>query len=97
MFIGFDMVSEREMTVVFTYHSLHFSFSWRCPCDYDAICCTDGKTIQWSLNAQQYEQYVCIVLSSTVSQLCKPQVEQMNVVSVPQPTIFYLMEMSLRL
>jgi len=31
---------------VFTYHSLHFCFPWRRPCDYHAICCMDGKTIQ---------------------------------------------------
>jgi len=31
---------------VFTYSSPHFCFPWRCPCDYHAICCMDGKTIQ---------------------------------------------------
>jgi len=31
---------------VFTYRSPHFCFSWRRPCDYHAICCMDGKTIQ---------------------------------------------------
>ena len=31
---------------VFTYRSPHFCFPWRRPCDYHAICCTDGKTIQ---------------------------------------------------
>ena len=31
---------------VFTYHSPHICFPWRRPCDYHAICCIDGKTIQ---------------------------------------------------
>ena len=31
---------------VFTYRSPHFCFPWRRPCDYHAICCMDGKTIQ---------------------------------------------------
>ena len=30
----------------FTYRSPHFCFLWRRPCDYHAICCMDGKTIQ---------------------------------------------------
>jgi len=34
----------------FTYRSPHFCFTWRCPCDYHAICCMDGKTIQCSPN-----------------------------------------------
>jgi len=39
---------------VFTYRSPHFSFPWRRPCDYHAICCMDGKTIQCLPNASQY-------------------------------------------
>jgi len=31
---------------VFTYRSPHFCLPWRRPCDYHAICCMDGKTIQ---------------------------------------------------
>ena len=31
---------------VFTYRSPHFCFPWRRPCEYHAIRCTDGKTIQ---------------------------------------------------
>ena len=31
---------------VFTYRSPHFCFPWRRHCDYHAICCMDGKTIQ---------------------------------------------------
>jgi len=31
---------------IFTYRSPHFCFHWRRPCDYHAMCCMDGKTIQ---------------------------------------------------
>jgi len=31
---------------IFTYRSPHYCFPWRRPCDYHAICCMDGKTIQ---------------------------------------------------
>jgi len=39
---------------VFTYRSQHFCFPWRCPCDYHALCCTDGKTIQCLPNPSQH-------------------------------------------
>jgi len=39
---------------VFTYHSPHFCFPWRRPCDYHAICCMDGKTIQCLPNPSQH-------------------------------------------
>ena len=32
----------------------HFCFPWRRPCDYHAICCMDGKTIQCSPNPSQH-------------------------------------------
>ena len=35
-----------QKIAVFTYRSPHFCFPWRRPCDYHAICCTDGKKIQ---------------------------------------------------
>jgi len=39
---------------VFTYRSPHFGFPcWR-PCDYHAICCMDGKTIQCLPNPSQH-------------------------------------------
>jgi len=38
----------------FTYRSPHFCFSWRRPCDYHAICCMDGKTIQCLSNTSQH-------------------------------------------
>ena len=31
---------------VFTYRRPHFCFPWRRPCDYDPICCMDGRTIR---------------------------------------------------
>ena len=34
--------------------SPHFCFPWRCPCDYHAICCMDGKTIQCLPNPSQH-------------------------------------------
>ena len=39
---------------VFTYRSPHFCFLWRRPCDFHAICCIDGKTIQCLPNPSQH-------------------------------------------
>jgi len=39
-----------QKIAVFTYRSPHFCFPWRRPCNYHAICCIDGKTIQWLPN-----------------------------------------------
>ena len=54
MYIRFDMIHEREKIAVFTYRSPHFCFPCRRPCDYHAICCMDGKTIQCLPNPSQY-------------------------------------------
>ena len=54
MFIRFDMIQERKKIAVFTYRSPHFSFPWRRPCDYHAICCMDGKTIQCMPNSSPH-------------------------------------------
>jgi len=35
-----------QKIIVFAYRSPHFCFPWRRPCDYHAICCMHGKTIQ---------------------------------------------------
>jgi len=43
-----------QKIAVFTYHSPHFCFPWRRPCDYHAICCMDGKTIQCLPNSSQH-------------------------------------------
>ena len=38
----------------FLYRRPHFCFPWRRPCDYHAICCMDGKTIQCLPNPSQH-------------------------------------------
>ena len=53
IFIRFDTIHERENIAIFTYRSPHFCFPWRRPCDYHAICCMDGKTIQCLPNPSQ--------------------------------------------
>jgi len=35
-----------QKITVFKYRSPHFCFPWRRLCDYHAMCCMDGKTIQ---------------------------------------------------
>jgi len=43
-----------QKIAIFTYRSPHFCFPWRRPCDYHAICCMDGKTIQCLPNPSQH-------------------------------------------
>jgi len=43
-----------QKITIFTYRSPHFCFLWRRPCDYHAICCMDGKTIQCLPNPLQH-------------------------------------------
>ena len=43
----------RPKIAIFTYRSRHFCFPWRRPCDYHAMCCVDGKTIQCLPNPLQ--------------------------------------------
>jgi len=43
-----------QKIAVFTYRSPHFCFPWRRPCNYRAICCMDGKTIQCLPNPSQH-------------------------------------------
>jgi len=43
-----------QKIAVFTYRSPHFCFPWRRPCDYHAICCMNGKTIQCLPNPSQH-------------------------------------------
>jgi len=54
MFIRFDMIHECKKIAVYTYSSPHFCFSWRRPCDYHAIYCMYGKTIQCLPNPAQH-------------------------------------------
>jgi len=56
-----------QKIAVFTYRSPHFCFPWRRPCDYHAICCMDGKTIQCLPNAKSIA--ACTYLSSILSEL----------------------------
>jgi len=45
IFNGFSYSNRKcKKIAFFTYRSPHFCFPWRRPCDYHAICCTDGKT-----------------------------------------------------
>jgi len=48
-----------QKIAVFTYRSPHFCFPWRRLCDYHAICCMDGKTIQCLPNPSQHVP-ICI-------------------------------------
>jgi len=43
-----------QKIAIFTYRSPHFCFPWRHPCDYHAICCMDGKTIQCLPNTSHH-------------------------------------------
>ena len=43
-----------QKIAVFRYRSPHFCFPGRRPCDYHAICCMDGKTIQCLPNPSQH-------------------------------------------
>ena len=56
---------------VFTYRSPHFCFSWRRPCDYHAICCTDGKTIQRLPNSSQHVPIYLQQFPSYSNRKCK--------------------------
>jgi len=46
--------SQLPKIAVFTYRSPHFCFPWRRLCDYHAMCCMDGKTIQCLPNPSQH-------------------------------------------
>ena len=72
-----------QKIAVFTYCSLHFCFPWRRPCDYHAICCMDGKTIQGLPNPSQqvpiyHGLYVCIILYANDILLLAPSVNALQ-------------------
>jgi len=60
--------TQLQKIAVFTYCSPHFCFPRRRPCDYHALCCMDGKTIQCLPNAlhqvpiylQQFPSYTML-------------------------------------
>jgi len=56
---------------VFTYRSPHFCFPWRRPCDYHAICCMDGKTIQCLSNILQHVPIYLQQFPSYSNRMCK--------------------------
>ena len=72
--------SKCKKIAVFTYRSPHFCFPWRRPCDYHAMCCMDGKTFQYLSNLSQH-----VPISSTVSQLFEPQVQEITIFTYRSP------------
>ena len=61
-----------QKIAVFTYRSPHFCFPWRRPCDYHAIYCMDGKTIQCLPNPSQYVPIYLIQFPSyMLKSMCK--------------------------
>ena len=60
-----------QKIAVFTYCSPHFCFSWRRPCDYHAICCMDGKTIQRLSNPLQHVPIYLQQFPSYSNRKCK--------------------------
>ena len=77
---------------VFTYHSPHFCFTWRRPCDYHAICCMDGKTVQCPPNASPHVPIYLQQSPSYSNRKCKNRRFH-----VPQPTYLFPLETALRL
>jgi len=67
----------------------HFGFPCRRPCDYQAICCTNGKTIQCLPNPSQHISIVGRQFPSYSNRKCKKY--------VPQPTFLFPLEAPLRL
>jgi len=60
-----------QKIAIFTYCSPHFCFSWRRPCDYHAICCMHGKTIQCLSNPLQHVPINLQQFSSYSKHKCK--------------------------
>ena len=78
---------------IFTYRSPHFCFPWRRPCDYHAICCMDGKTIQCLSNRSQHVPIYFQKFPSYSNRNCKKN----RRFHVPQPTYLFPLETPLRL
>jgi len=49
----------------------HFCFPWRRPCDYHAMCCMDGKTIQCLSNPSQHVPIYLQQFPSYSNRKCK--------------------------
>jgi len=81
MFIRFDMIHEREKNRRFHVpQPTFFCFPWRRPCDYHAICCMDGKTIQCLPNLSQY---VPIIFNSFRVKRCLSQCVNPKIAILP--------------
>jgi len=53
------------------YRSPHFCFLWRRPCDYHAMCCMDGKTIQCLSKSSQHVPIYLQQFPSYSNRKCK--------------------------
>ena len=63
------------------YHSPHYCYRWRCPCDHHAI-----MLHGWKDNSMFVKSLAaCTHLSSTVSQLFEPQVQKIAVFTYRSP------------
>ena len=60
-----------QKLAVFTYRSQHFCFPWRRPCDYHAVCCMDGITIQCLSNPSQHVPIYLQQFPSCSNRKCK--------------------------
>jgi len=81
-----------QKIAVFTYRSPRFCFPWRRPCDYHAVCCMDGKTIQCFSNTSQLVFIYLQQFPSYSNRKCKK-----SPFSRPQPTFLFPLETPLRL
>jgi len=77
---------------VFTYRSPHFCFPWRRPCDYHAICCTNGKTIQCLPNPSHH-----VPIYLNIFPIIRTASAKNRRFHVPQPTFLFPLETPLRL
>ena len=84
MYIGFDMIHEREKIAVFTYRSPKM-FPLETPWGNHAKCCMDGKRIRcWKENSMLTNCLAaCAHLSITVSEIKRDICEKIVILSYP--------------
>ena len=76
---------------VFTYRSPYFCFPWRRPCDYHAIYCMDGKTIQCLPNPSQHVPiYLQFRVIRCLSQCVSPKIAIFTTFLFPLETPLWL-------
>jgi len=90
-FLSYDVLQQKS--AVFTYRSPHFCFPWRRPCDYHAIYCMDGKSIQCLSNPSPHVPIYFQQFPSYSNRNCKKNCR----FHVPQPTFLFPLETPLRL